>query len=503
MKYKNSKKNIDIKGNFARAKLSGSLMKLSLLYRVKKRWVILLIITLVSMLSGFIGVLCLQNTGLYNVGLEAFAQGIARFVAYFIKGDTKLKANVMNALFWSLIIVLNIPLIFFGWYKIGKKFTFYSTYYIVVSSLFGLSLGYIPGIENVFLFAKVQPHPIFVQSGVQVSLWNYGIDTVSQVSLFIYGFLYGFLQAICYATLFIIGTSSGGLDFIVVWYAEKKYKDLGTVFTYFNILCFVISYFLGTYVTSSLTINENLGILISPTPDFSKISTRPWDLDLFFSPNFMATLLLSIVLGFTLNQYFPKYQMSKVEIVSRNFEEIRNHVISQKKPYSLSIKTLEGGYSRLPQKMLVTICMFMDAKDLLELTRQYDQNALFVVTLVKSVDGYVYMTKEEEEFALWSFFRRMKKGNKNSAKAEEERKIHFEVDKEIVTKQNDKTITKEVVSVIEASEVCDDSVDDNSKPIEKEIVISKKETITTKKESTTSKKDKSISKKDNTTSKNK
>lgn len=458
---------ISIEGSFARVKLSGSLLKLSSLYSVKRTWILILIITFISFVSAVIGVFFLQNTGLYNVGFEAFAQGFARLVAFVVDGDINFKNNIMNALFWGLIIVVNIPLIFFGWYKIGKRFTLFSTYYIVVSSLIGLSLGYIPGIDKVFLFAKTTSLDEFVNAGVQISLWNSQHDSISQLSLFIYGFIYGLVQAICYAILFILGSSSGGLDFIVVWYAEKKYKNLGTIFTYFNILCFIISYAVGTFVTSSITIEKYGGVIADNfglDDNIIPLTVVPWSLDLFFSPNFAATMLMSIVLGITLNAFFPKYQMSKVEIISRYVNEIRDAVIAENKPYSLSIKTVEGGYSKLPQKMLVTVCMYVDAAYLLELVRKYDPNALFTVVLIKSVDGYVYVSsKNEEHINLFSILKKFFKKKSNETEEDIYHKIEFEVDDNLIDKTSEINETEnEEINVIEASEVYDETLENKN-----------------------------------------
>lgn len=452
-------KNISIRGDFTRVKLSGSLLKLSQLYAIKKTWIKIVLIIIVSLISGLFGVLFLQNTGLYNVGFEAFAQGTARIASFLVKGDLALKTSVMNVLFWSLIIVINIPLIFFGWKKIGKKFTITTTFYIVVSSLFGLSLGYLPNVENIFLFSKIIPEDDFVNNGVQITLWNSQHDSTGHLSLFIYGFVYGIVQAICYAILFIIGSSSGGLDFIVVWYAEKKYKNLGTIFTYFNVLCFVISYILGTFIPASLTLNDTGNL----TNNQGEIIAMAWDFGIFFSPNFMATILMSIVFGITLNSFFPKYQMSKVEIVSRHVEQIRDHIILENKPYSISIKTIEGGYSRLPQKVLVTNCMYVDASYLLEVARKYDPNALFIVTLIKSIDGYVYVSKRKEEyFSIFKFFH-SNKNNKNN-EIHESRHIHFEIDDDFLRKLDEKRLKNETsVRIIEASEVFDDEFENNEK----------------------------------------
>lgn len=454
-KREKSSPKVTIQGNYTRVKISSSMLKLSSIYSVNNKWIKIIIITVVSIISGIIGDLLLQNTGLYTVGIEAIAQGIARLSSFFASEQTK--EIIMNALFWSLIIVVNIPLLIFGWFKVGKAFTLYSSFYVVVSSIFGLAFGFINGIHDVFIFADTNLNPngeasFLAHDGVQITLWNY--DTTSQLSLFVYGFVYGVIQAIFYAILFILGCSSAGLDMIIVWYAEKKYKDLGTVFTYFNILSFILSYIIGTYIPASISISNHLS-------DAEKnFHTEPWEASLFFSPNFVSTLVMSVVLGTTLNKFFPKYQMCKVEILSKNVDEIRNEIIESQKPYSLSISTVEGGYSKLPQKSLVTNCMYIDAPNLLKLVRKHDANALFILTIIKNIDGFMYVaSKEEDDIKFDLLSRRFKKFKKNKKDV----KILFEINEEN-NENNSSTIKSNDVNIVSSSS-------DNNKTLEQEMKV--------------------------------
>ena len=462
-----------MQGNFIRVKLSGSLLKFSSLYSNERIFIRLLVILIISIVSALIGVIFVQNTGLYNVGFESLAQGIGRLVSYLITSENPFEFKeigyvVFNSLFWSLIIVVNIPLIIFGWFKIGKKFTIYTSIYIVLSSLMGLSFGFIKELENFFVFSDLTPELIYKLNNVQITEWNAALDATKQLAIFIYGFIYGILQALCYAVLFIIGCSSGSLDFFVVWYAEKKYKDLGTIFTYCNIFCFVISYIMGTYIPASLTlqhVNDSISSNFINSPswlknnldlqsqykEFQKLyekGTGPFSWDILFSPNFLSTIIMSIVLGLVINLYFPKYQMCRIELHTKHASEIRDHLISQNKPYSISIYTIEGGYSRKPQSVLVTNCMFMDASNLLEIVREHDPNALFVVSLIKSIDGYVYLlAKKEEKLAIVKLFEKFKSKFKSGEKLLDEspHEIELEENKKL---DND-------LDFIEASEVYD------------------------------------------------
>lgn len=485
-KIKNSRKKSDkpqvvLNGNYLRIKLSGSMLKFSSLYSNEKVFIKLIIISIVSVISALIGVIFVQNTGLYNVGFESFAQGVGRLASYLVTSENPMTNKelgyvVFNSLFWVLIIVVNIPLIIFGWYKIGKQFTIYTSIYIVLSSVIGLGLGFVKELESFFIFSDLKAESVYALNNVQIVEWNSSPDASRQLAIFIYGFIYGILQALCYSVLFIIGCSSGSLDFFVVWYAEKKYKDLGTIFTYCNILCFVISYVMGTYLPVSLTfqhVNDTIanGFTKESLPYWwptdateskaledmyrsfqttYETGTAPFALNIFFSPNFLSTIIMSIVLGMVINSYFPKYKMCRVEIHTKHASTIRDYLLDKGKPFSVSIYTIEGGYSRQPQNVLVTNCMFIDASSLLEIVREYDPNALFVVTLIRNVDGYLYVsTKEDEDIDVSSILNKIKskiKINKNS-EIEQPHQIELETD--------DQVINNEVIEVSEEQKIDD------------------------------------------------
>ena len=472
VKAKAEKNNVVVLDNFIRVKLSQSLLKFSSLYDNKKVWLNLLIVFIISILTGFIGVILLQNTGLYNVGLDALSQGIGRLAAFLVRshGGSQLVAqNVFNALFWSIIIVLNIPLIIFGWFKISKRFSLYTSFYVIVSSIFGLALGFVPGIENIFIFATVKSSEIFSTYSVQFITWNLNDDSTAQLSLFIYGFMFGAISSIFYAVLFILSSSTGGLDFIVVWYAEKKYKDIGTIFTYINIAFFILSYIIGTYIPASLAINEakhsGNQALINIANQLAEVETYPFSLDILFSPAFFSSVIMSIVLGLFLNKLFPKYQMCKVEINSRYVDKLRESIIADKKPYAISIYTIEGGYSRQQHKILTTNCMYVDAAKLLKYTREIDPNALYIVSILKSYDGYAYFkAKEVEQFSLKKWFSLFKKNHE--IESERPHEIKIEVDQnnmsllqdKLKINSNDETKVKDSTSTVE--EILEEDNDD-------------------------------------------
>lgn len=108
----------------------------------------------------------IQNTGIYNFGLSSITQGLARisFVHLALNQNNITLANdAFNIVFWAAYLVLNIPLFVFSWFKIGKRFTYLTMIYVVVSNLFGLALSFIPNISRVVIFTNANDSSIYKQ----------------------------------------------------------------------------------------------------------------------------------------------------------------------------------------------------------------------------------------------------------------------------------------------------------------------------------------------------
>lgn len=433
MKKNKDKTTASIQGNITRVKIANSMLKFSSLYRTKKLSLQIIIIFILALLSAVLGVLLIENTGLYDIGLASISQGLGRIAYYEIYNNTsnsELSYAIFNLIFWGVYLLFNIPLAIFGWFKIGKKFTVLSIIYIVISTLGGLGIAFIPGIEEVFVLGNLTlDHAPFLNThNVQIVLWNYAPDAAKHFTIFLYGVLWGLFQAVVYAVLLIIDCSTGGLDFLAVWYGETRYKDIGSGLTIVNIMALIMGYIIGSYVPVSLALQQipdTVNITNGPTSYYQQLNTLPWEVDLFFSPNFLSSFLMNLLLGLFLNFLFPKYQMVRAEIFSSKAESICDHLINEKKPYSLSLNQVIGGYSKKPNMVLITNCMFLEVAELLEVVRQYDPNALFVISLLKKVDGYINMSTKKDDEQFSKIFK------KNVSKKSKHNQDHHKNEKQI------------------------------------------------------------------------
>lgn len=139
-------KNVKIQGNLVRVHLSGSFLKFQAIYKVKKLYLQLLILSVIAFFWGLLGVVFVQFSGLYDIGIASISQGLARLADYLIRSNkVSVDADtIYNVIFWLSQILINIPLFVLGWYKISKKFTLLTLYFVVVSNVFGFAFSYIP-----------------------------------------------------------------------------------------------------------------------------------------------------------------------------------------------------------------------------------------------------------------------------------------------------------------------------------------------------------------------
>ncbi|BAW18518.1 hypothetical protein MBVG596_1010 [Mycoplasmopsis bovigenitalium] len=388
---------IEIKKN----RVKQSFLHFSSLYRITKlKWQILSSI-IVGILFGVVEFTFLQNTGIYSLGIGAIGQGIARFVRIWNKNDV-----LFDAIFWIFNFAGNIPLFIFAYYKITKRFALLNLVYMISTTITGFVCASIPGSENLFIFSDpntvILENNINVLKEVNIVLWEHG--NFQQLSIFFYAIIFGILQAIFNAILLITESSSAGFDIYAVYLARKKFKDLGTVFLILHLICLLFSNIFGTYIPASFELLK--------TQDNRKLA---WAMRTFFSPTFIAGVMMIVVNGIALNTFFPKFTMVRVEIMSSKINEIQQEIQNAKgKAFVTTLLNARGGYSKKSQEVLITNCLFIDTAFLLDLAHKIDENAFVTVIDVKKVDGHVYTADVKDRKTRKSKTTSIKKANNNS-----------------------------------------------------------------------------------------
>lgn len=62
--------------------IKDSILKFSSLHKVNKLWLQITLTILIALIFSFLGILLIQNTGLYGLGVDALSHGVGRLLAF-------------------------------------------------------------------------------------------------------------------------------------------------------------------------------------------------------------------------------------------------------------------------------------------------------------------------------------------------------------------------------------------------------------------------------------
>jgi uncharacterized membrane-anchored protein YitT (DUF2179 family) len=270
----------------------------------------------------------------YAMGISVFldpnnlAPGGTTGIAIIINSLTGLKTG-------TLVLLINIPILIFGWWKFGIKFIL-STMYVTVASSFFMNLMN----ENIIL--------------------KYGIITDD---LLLSGAAGGSLMAIGMAVVFRQGATTGGTD-IIIRALRQRYKHIrsGTIFIITDAMI----------VTASAVILKNVEIALYAA---ITIVISNYVLDLVLYGGDSAKLLY---------------------IISNRQEQIAKRILDEI-DIGITYLKAEGAYTKSDKKVIMCVCRKYNYTKIREIVKEEDIDAFFIVSGANEVfgDGYKsYLTEE-------------------------------------------------------------------------------------------------------------
>ncbi|TKA58808.1 hypothetical protein MBOVa_6150 [Mycoplasmopsis bovis 8790] len=367
-----------------RIKVEEKVLHFSFLHTLTKFWQQAIVVLIISFLFSFISLLLVQNTGLYGLGLDALSQSIARLASFLAIYDDRSEQTarlIFNICFWMINFVINIPLFIFASIKINKNFAILTMLFMLFATIFGIAFSSIPGSENWLILGKVidsnftnnainQPNNI-----VQITTWavNYsGQNGNNPISIMFYGLLWAIIQGALAASLLIVNSTTAGFDIFVVWYSQKKFKNLGIIYIVIHIACLLLANAIGTYIPSGL-------------------ASKNWNVEIFFNASFASSFILILVNGIVVDILFPKYKMVKIEAYTSKPQEILDRIFALKdKRFSVTIADFTGGYSGEMQQVLIINTMYIESSVALKIINEVDPNAMICMFDIKRMKGTIY-----------------------------------------------------------------------------------------------------------------
>ncbi len=256
-----------------------------------------------------------RTGGLYPGGVTGLTLLLQRIGEMFFQ--IKLPYTVLN-------LVLNAFPVYIGFRFIGKKFTMYSCYVIVLTSIL---TDIIPGY----------------------------IITYDTLLLSVFG---GILSGISVSMCLLMGATTGGTDFIGLYFSEKKGVDSWNMVLGINVVILLAAGFLFGWEKALYSII------------FQYVSTQ------------------------VLHMRYNKFQQQTLFIITNQAKEVCK-VIARLSNHGATIIEGEGSYDRRERSMVYSVVSRAESKRVIQAIKEVDAGAFINTVRTDYLSGRFYQKPEE------------------------------------------------------------------------------------------------------------
>lgn len=274
------------------------------------------------------------GTLIYSIAIAIFIDPY-KLAPGGVTGIAVIINNIINIKTGTLILLINIPIMLFGWWKFGFKFIL-STIYVTFTSSFMINL------MNEYIILQ------------------YGLLIDDMLLTCITG---GALLGIGVAIVLKNGATTGGIDIIVRALRQKfKHVKSGTIFLATD--AFII-------IASSI-IFKNIQVALYAT---------------------ITVVVANVVLDLVL---YGKDNAKLLYIISDNHEKITKRILDELDIGATYLKA-EGAYTKYNKNVIMCVCRKYNYTKVREIIKEEDVNAFFIVTNSTEVFGDGYKSHLSEE----------------------------------------------------------------------------------------------------------
>ena len=246
-------------------------------------------------------------------------------------------------------LVINIPILTFAFFKIGKRFAIYSLVNVGLSSFF------------IFMFT----HPeIFHINITQLIAQNPMIYNHELVRVLFGAVTVGVSSALAYRG----DVSCGGIDVFSYYFALRKSSSIGKY---------------GILINS---------VIISSYSILLVISTRGSDWESGVIAFFFSILYL-FVANLIIDAINLRNKKIQVQIITNS--DYLTPVLIANFPHSATVVNGEGAYSHQARKVIFMVVSSSQVKDVVKLARKVDHNAFITITPLSQVYGNFFIKPVE------------------------------------------------------------------------------------------------------------
>lgn len=322
---------------------------------LKKNIKVILLIFFAALITTIALDAFIKPFGIYNSGLRGITQTIYYSIKHYVPG---LNSSLSHVFYF----VANIPLVIFGWLKVGKKFTLYTLVYIGTVYLTSLLLD-VTGIEDKILpFGKTSKDIYAITTSSTP-------DTTFKIVLpFIGGLIGGILNGIGIGLIYRAGGSTGGSKFIVTYISAKNRKSIGRIAS-------IVSLFV---ITFGLIVNH---IIIGEENVFTS----------FASAIAFSSLLFVFVTNWMVDKIFSKSKQKRISMITTKHKDVLHFLdVKMHYNYHIEVSDVKTGFWSSKAKKITFMVPSDEVQRLSKLLGRIDKKSIVSISDIDKVYGSLY-----------------------------------------------------------------------------------------------------------------
>ena len=278
-------------------------------------------------ISSFLGALgikiFIQASSMLTGGVGGISIIIARVISNVNSTQEVSRIQLESMLYAILFFVLNIPIFILGFKKVGKKFSLYSFFHVLLSSVL---VAIIP------------------------LVWRDSLGDIMQDKLLV-AILAGILTGTASSLAFMKGFSGGGMDIVIMYFSNHYKKNIAMYSFILDILVLMTGYL----------VFRDLNSLI-------------------------YTIIYVFSRSVVLNILYKRNKLLYLEIVTEKGDLLSSTLI-EKNYRTSTISEVKGAYSNSSKQQINLVISYVELKEYINIIKNIDPSSFVIVSEAKEIHG--------------------------------------------------------------------------------------------------------------------
>jgi len=268
------------------------------LYRFKNYFLIL-IASFFAVLSFDFFIAPTGQFGIFTSGVGAISRLISILIPFNASG-TQLQ-SLQSTFYFFIFFGLNTPLLIFSLFKIGIRFSLNTIIYmvlqIVINTLFTLDNNFLE--SNLHFFTNFMDLVKNHKDSINYRMW-----------LFLFALVGGSIYGLSSGLVYYANGSTGGTDFVSMYFSIKKNKSIGTINKFINIFILISMMLVQIF---RMNLNDFYSIYVK-TPQ-----KQIWEyrVQFLFGCSMLGSLFFIFLQSMIINIVYPKYEFKTIFVITQ------------------------------------------------------------------------------------------------------------------------------------------------------------------------------------------